>query len=235
MTKNIYDKRKSAKKVENPVQPQPGKKTHRTARARPARKTRSTTQDKHSKNGGKKTWKPKKITTNKKKVLSHLLISRLIPHYSRLMCLLFSFWSICNPLSVNSAGPLGYASSYSPSRNASQQNPHKSADMVCFGSALVFLLYICNVYLTPKSWHHLLTREESWNQSFDKDMECLWSLARLLAKEKTDMNTHQKIASINMQLDSTPRWPAWPHSLWHFGSYIKISGNRKCSEAQYKG
>ena len=94
---------------------------------------------------------------------------------------------------------------------------------------------ICNLYLTPKPWRHLLTREEPWNQSFDKDMECLWSLARLLAKEKTDMNTHQKIASINMQLDSTPRWPAWPHSLWHFGSYIKISGNRKCSEAQYKG
>ena len=66
--------------------------------------------------------------------------------------------------------------------------------MVSFGSVLVFLLCICNVYLTPTSWHHLLTREEPWNQSFVKDMECLWSLARLLAKEKTDMNTHQKIA-----------------------------------------
>ena len=57
---------------------------------------------------------------------------------------------------------------------------------------------ICNLYLTPTSCRHLLTRGEPWNQSFDKDMECLWSLARLLAKEKTDMNTHQKIARCNV-------------------------------------
>ena len=66
--------------------------------------------------------------------------------------------------------------------------------MISFGSVLVSLLCIYKLYLTLTSWCHLLTRQEPWNQSFVKDMECLRSLARLLAKEKTDMNTHQKIA-----------------------------------------
>ena len=122
------------------------------------------------------------------------------------MCLSFSEGSICNPISIqlltNSAGPLGCASSYTPLRNTSQQNPTSREEVISFASFLIFLLLhllcICNLYLKLTSGCQLLTREEPWNQSFVKNMECLWSLARLLAKEKTDMNTHQKIARCNV-------------------------------------
>ena len=60
-----------------------------------------------------------------------------------------------------------------PSRNTSQQNPNSSEELLSFGSILVFLFCIYNVYLTLTSWCHLLTGEEPWNQSFVKNMECL--------------------------------------------------------------
>ena len=101
-------------------------------------------------------------------------------------------------LLTNSAGPLGCASPYTPLRNTCQQNPTWRENVISFGSFLIFLLLhlqsVSCLEYSLTSWCHLLTREEPWKQNSVKDMECLWSLARLLAKEKTDMNTHQKIA-----------------------------------------
>ena len=41
---------------------------------------------------------------------------------------------------------------------------------ISFGSVLVSLLCICNLYLTLTSWCYLLTGEEPWNQSFFKNI-----------------------------------------------------------------
>ena len=113
----------------------------------------------------------------------------------------FCNWILMHLL-TNSAGTLDCASSYTQLRNTSQQNTSWCEEVISLGPVLFFLLL--HLQSVPclehsfTSWCYPLTREEPWNQSFVKDMECLWSLARLLAKEKTDMNTHQKIARCNV-------------------------------------
>ena len=147
--------------------------------------------------------------------------------------------SMCNQtliqLLTNLAGPLGCASSYTPLRNTSQPNPTWRDERISFGSFLIFLLLhlqsVSCLEYSLTSWCHLLTREEPWKQNSVKDMECLWSLARLLAKEKTDMNTLARCSvfykQCKLSISSATYMRIWFVSYLLGWFMLRISSNTK--------